>query len=152
MASIRNANCMELRLVRVWHQPQGCIFLFSLRSWFHTRQGEIPYRLSSDSIHGFAVIRYERTAKRNLLLEYPSGVTSGLCVNNLTLLVDNVVRTNEIYDSYNNHYTSWEFRKTTLTETVFYQVIVGEDGKPKIVDETYVAPKHDVITLQPLNK
>ena len=25
MASIRFANCMELRLVRVWHQPTGCI-------------------------------------------------------------------------------------------------------------------------------
>ena len=28
MASIRTANCMELRLVRVWHQPTGCILRF----------------------------------------------------------------------------------------------------------------------------
>ena len=46
----------------------------------------------------------------------------------------------------------WKFKKTTLTETVFYQIIVGDDGNPKIVDETYVAPEREVITLQPLNK
>jgi hypothetical protein len=46
----------------------------------------------------------------------------------------------------------WKFRKTTLTETVFYQVIVGEDGRPKIVSENYVAPEKQTITLQPLNK
>ena len=28
MASIRIANCMELRLVRAWHQPTGCILHF----------------------------------------------------------------------------------------------------------------------------
>ena len=57
MASIRVANCMELRLVRVWHQPIGCISSTSV---------SIPYRNSlripcahcvSNSIHGFAVIR-----------------------------------------------------------------------------------------------
>ena len=37
MASIRIANCMELRLVRAWHQPTGCI----LRSPLVL----IPYRL-----------------------------------------------------------------------------------------------------------
>ena len=57
MASIRKANCMELRLVRVWHQPIGCISSTSV---------SIPYRSSlripcahcvSNSIHVFAVIR-----------------------------------------------------------------------------------------------
>ena len=42
MASIRCANCMELRLVRVWHQPTGCI----LRSPSFL----IPYSLKRDSI------------------------------------------------------------------------------------------------------
>ncbi len=46
----------------------------------------------------------------------------------------------------------WKFRKTTLTETVYYQIIVGEDGKPQIVSENYIAPKESVITLQPINK
>ena len=57
MAPIRKANCMELRLVRVWHQPIGCISSTSV---------SIPYRNSlripcahfvSNSIHGFAVIK-----------------------------------------------------------------------------------------------
>jgi len=50
------------------------------------------------------------------------------------------------------NYTDWLFEKTTLTETVYYKIIEGKDGNPKIVDETYVAPKQEIIVLQPLNK
>ena len=45
------------------------------------------------------------------------------------------------------------FTKTTVTQTVYYKVIVDENGIPKAVNsETYVAPEQTVITLQPLNK
>ena len=83
---------------------------------------------------------------------FPNGVTNGVCVNNLTLLVDGVTRIDPIPSPYDCHYTDWTFKKTTLTETVFYQIIVGEDGKPQVIDETYVAPEETTITLQPLNK
>ena len=78
---------------------------------------------------------------------YPNGITNGLCVDNLVLLLEGATRTN-IY----SHYTSWRFRKTTLTETIFYKIIIGEDGYPKVIDETYIAPEEQTITLQPLNK
>ncbi len=45
------------------------------------------------------------------------------------------------------------FTKTTITGTAYYEVIVDENGIPKVVNsETYVAPEQTVITLQPLNK
>ena len=45
------------------------------------------------------------------------------------------------------------FRYTTFTETVFYKIIVDENGVPKAVNsETYVAPEQEVVTLQPINK
>lgn len=46
----------------------------------------------------------------------------------------------------------WTFRKTTITETVYYKVTVGEDGKPNVVDSKYISPERDIITLQPINK
>ena len=50
MESIRSANCMASRLVRVWHQPSGCISLFPW-SWFHAMQfALIPYSLKRDSM------------------------------------------------------------------------------------------------------
>lgn len=45
------------------------------------------------------------------------------------------------------------FRKTTFTETIYYKIIIDENGNPKAVNsETYVAPEKETITLQPLNK
>jgi hypothetical protein len=45
------------------------------------------------------------------------------------------------------------FRYTTFTETVFYKIIVDENGAPKAVNsETYVAPEQEIVTLQPINK
>ena len=47
MASNCRANCMDLRLVRVWHQPLGCIPTspFALDSVHHSVK--IPYRNKS---------------------------------------------------------------------------------------------------------
>ena len=50
------------------------------------------------------------------------------------------------------NYENWLFEKTTLTETIYYKIIKGENGIPQVVDETYVAPKQEIIVLQPLNK
>jgi len=50
------------------------------------------------------------------------------------------------------NYENWLVEKTTLTETTYYKIIKGENGNPQVVDETYIAPEQDVITLQPLNK
>ena len=77
MASIRTANCMELRLVRAWHQAIACIspspfVLDSMlaKARFHTvcdgfhttlRVNSMPQRVA-DSIHGSAVIKYESEA------------------------------------------------------------------------------------------
>lgn len=45
------------------------------------------------------------------------------------------------------------FRYTTFTETVFYKIIIDENGEPKAVNsETYVAPAQEVVILQPINK
>jgi hypothetical protein len=45
------------------------------------------------------------------------------------------------------------FRYTTFTETIFYKVIVDENGLPQIVNsKTYIAPEQEVVTLQPINK
>ena len=78
MASIRRANCMELRLVRVWHQPSGCISPFSFvldsilaKARFHTDYRRIPY-IPAEWLHtatscGFST---ENEMKQNLLLEY----------------------------------------------------------------------------------
>ena len=49
MASIRFANCMELRLIRVWHQAIACI-------------SPSPFVL--DSIQCYALIWYEKTENR----------------------------------------------------------------------------------------
>ena len=78
---------------------------------------------------------------------YPDGVPNGIEAENLTLIIDGVVRT----DSPSSDYKLWRFQKTTLTETVFYTVAI-ENGVPKVIDEAYVAPERDVILLQPINK
>jgi len=44
------------------------------------------------------------------------------------------------------------YRYTTFTETIFYKIITDENGNPKAVSETYLAPDREVITLQPINK
>ena len=50
---------MELRLVRVWHQPTGCILrLPSFLIPYSLKRDSIPQRVA-DSIHGIAVIKYE---------------------------------------------------------------------------------------------
>ena len=67
MASIRIANCMELRLVCVWHQAIACIspFPFALDSIqcfalipCSLKRDSMPQQVA-DSIHGSAVIKYE---------------------------------------------------------------------------------------------
>ena len=71
MASIRRANCMELRLVREWHQPTGCIsstsglITYSPLARFYTATGcGFHSRLCRD------LVRRGVKMKRNLLLEY----------------------------------------------------------------------------------
>ena len=71
MASIRAANCMELRLVRVWHQAIACIssssvlIPYSPLARFHTATGcGFHSRLCRD------LVRRGVKMKRNLLLEY----------------------------------------------------------------------------------
>jgi hypothetical protein len=45
------------------------------------------------------------------------------------------------------------FVQTTLTETVYWKIIIDENGVPQAVNsETYIAPEKEVITLQPINK
>ena len=71
MASIRIANCMASRLVRVWNQPTGCMLRFpSVLIPYRLRR--IPYdtscRFHTATSCGFNTRR--RTMKRNLLLEY----------------------------------------------------------------------------------
>jgi hypothetical protein len=45
------------------------------------------------------------------------------------------------------------FIQTTLTQTIYYQIIIDENNIPRAVNtETYVAPEKEVITLQPINK
>ena len=70
MASIRSANCMELRLVRAWHHAIACIsstpfVLDSIQCSAlipcSLKRGSMPQRVA-DSIHGFAVIKYESEA------------------------------------------------------------------------------------------
>lgn len=85
---------------------------------------------------------------------YPNGVTSGIEMNNLTLIIANVVRSDkgDSFSRDNNDYTEWRFRKTTIEETIFYRITVDGFGVPFVVDEKYVAPEREVITLQPINK
>jgi hypothetical protein len=45
-----------------------------------------------------------------------------------------------------------KFRYTTVTETIYYIVVVDENGIPGIVNsDTYVAPGQSIITFQPIN-
>jgi len=45
-----------------------------------------------------------------------------------------------------------KFRYTTFTETIYYIVVLDENGTPTIVNsETYVAPEQDIVTFQPIN-
>jgi hypothetical protein len=45
------------------------------------------------------------------------------------------------------------FIQITLTQTVYWKIIIDENGVPQAVNsETYVAPEKEVITLQPINK
>lgn len=75
---------------------------------------------------------------------YVPGSTS-----NLTQLIANC----SIDDSTKgNAWQNIRFRYTTFTETVFYKIILDENGTPQVVSETYVAPEREIITLQPLNK
>ena len=44
------------------------------------------------------------------------------------------------------------FKVVTIKETIYYQIIIDENGVPKAVNsETYVAPEQEIITLQPIN-
>lgn len=50
-------------------------------------------------------------------------------------------------------FENWRFKKITISSTIYYQIVVDENGVPTSVNsETYVAPERDVITMQPLNK
>jgi hypothetical protein len=69
--------------------------------------------------------------------------------NNLVLLAQNC----EIVTATKNQsIKDVRYRYTTFTETIFYKIISDENGNPKAVSETYVAPERETITLQPLNK
>jgi hypothetical protein len=49
-------------------------------------------------------------------------------------------------------FENWRFKKITISSTIYYQIVVDENGVPTSVNsETYVAPERDVITMQPLN-
>ena len=69
MASIRFANCMELRLVRVWHQAIACIspspfVLDSIQCSAlipcSLKRDSIPQQVA-DSIQCYALIWYDKT-------------------------------------------------------------------------------------------
>ncbi len=81
---------------------------------------------------------------------YPNGITNGMDASKLHLLLENVTR--EGYNSAYDSFETWRFRKTTITETIFYKITVGDDGIPRVIDETYTAPQQEIITLQPINK
>jgi hypothetical protein len=45
------------------------------------------------------------------------------------------------------------FIQTTLTQTIYYQIVIDENNIPRAVNtENYVAADREVITLQPINK
>lgn len=69
--------------------------------------------------------------------------------NNLILLAPNCELVSETRDK---GIENVRYRYTTFTETIFYKIISDENGNPKAVSETYVAPEREVITLQPINK
>lgn len=69
--------------------------------------------------------------------------------NNLILLAPNCELVSETRDK---GIENVRYRYTTFTETIFYKIISDENGNPKAVSETYVAPEKEVITLQPINK
>jgi hypothetical protein len=75
---------------------------------------------------------------------YQSGST-----NNLVLLAPNCELVTETRDK---GIENVRYRYTTFTETIFYKIISDDNGNPKAVSETYVAPEKEVITLQPINK
>jgi hypothetical protein len=67
---------------------------------------------------------------------------------NSILLLENV----EV-EAMGDLFENWRFKKITISSTLYYQIVVDENGVPKSVNsETYVAPERDVITMQPLNK
>ena len=67
----------------------------------------------------------------------------------LTVLLENCI----CVPDWDFDLNTMRFRYTTFTETVFYKIIVDENGAPKAVNsETYVAPEQEIITLQPINK
>ena len=68
--------------------------------------------------------------------------------NNLVLLAPNCELVPETKDK---GIENVRYRYTTFTETIFYKIISDNNGNPKAVSETYVAPEREVITLQPIN-
>ena len=69
--------------------------------------------------------------------------------SNLTVLLENCV----CEPCWSFDLNVLKFRYTTLTETVFYNVVTDKNGVPIAVNsETYLAPEQAVITLQPINK
>lgn len=75
---------------------------------------------------------------------YQSGSTK-----NLIMLAPNCEL---VAETRNKGIENVRYRYTTFTETIFYKIISDENGNPKAVSETYVAPEREVITLQPINK
>ena len=74
---------------------------------------------------------------------------NGFDDSKLTVLLENCI----CVPAWDFDLNTMRFRYTTFTETVFYKIIVDENGAPKAVNsETYVAPEQEIITLQPINK
>ncbi len=66
----------------------------------------------------------------------------------LTVLLENCV----CVPNWDFDFNVLRFRYTTFSETVFYKLIIDENGIPAVVNsETYVAPERETITLQPIN-
>jgi len=81
-------------------------------------------------------------------LNDPQIPEEGETFENSIILLENV----EI-ERMGSSFETWKFKKITISETLYYQIVVDENGVPKFVNsETYVAPEQDVVTLQPLNK
>jgi len=74
---------------------------------------------------------------------------NGFNESKLTVLLENCI----CVPDWDFDLNTMRFRYTTFTETVFYKIIVDENGVPKAVNsETYVAPEQEIVTLQPINK
>ena len=72
----------------------------------------------------------------------------GLAFKDAILLLENA----EI-EHIGDTFTEWKFKKITISETIYYQIVLDGNGTPKVVNsETYVAPPQDIISLQPINR